>query len=189
MHGMVIGLHAPEDPFRLRHSRALWFVVSALPSLRLTGGLMEQQMGTRERGRACYPPPPPNQPRVCSYTPTTWSFHGCWQDSLCQWETVLLSSLPGTAKASGPPQGLAGLPPASQEVAARQADWRSPRRLLTLTASLHPTLPAGLPGPIRPFGTPALGVGTPFSCPAAHALALSYSLELLQLNPFGLHKL
>lgn len=127
---------------------------------------MEQQMGTRERGRECYPPPPPNQPRVCSYTPTTWSFHGCWQDSLSQWETVLPLSLPSTAKPDkvpGPPQE-AGLPPASQEVATRQADWGSPRLCLTLPRGSRPHSARLHQGPARHF--PAqLPTCWPFSIP------------------------
>lgn len=110
-----------EHPFQRCHSGILWF----LQSLRLTGRTDGAADGQEGEGTGVPPSPTPRLSQESVLVPpTTWSCHQSWQDSLSQWETVLSLSLPGTAKsdkASGPPQGLAWLPPASQEAVASQA--------------------------------------------------------------------
>lgn len=89
-------------------------------------------------------PHPQTQPGVfCSCTPTTWSFHGPWQDSLSQWEAVLSLSLPGTAKsdtARDLPRALLGSLLLPRKLLPAGADRPSPQQL-TPTAGPAPHAP------------------------------------------------
>lgn len=97
---------------------------------------MKQQMGQRGRGQECLPPPPPDSARSLFLYPHHLVLPPVLARlSLSQWETVLSLSLPGTAKsdrASGPPQSLAWLRPASPGSCCqpgssrRPQDWLSP---------------------------------------------------------------
>lgn len=118
---------------------------------------MEQPVGQGARGWELCPPVPHTQPGVCSHPPPPGPSLGPGK-TLSQWENVLSLSLSDTAdsdKAPGPPQGLAGLPPASQEAGARQAAGQeigSAPQQLTLRPGLCPSLHTWLP-----VSTPALG--------------------------------
>lgn len=135
---------------------------------------MEQQMGKRGRGQEGLPPPPPDSARSLFLYP-----HHLVRPpvlarlSLSQWEAVLSLSLPGTAKsdkASGPPQGLAWLPPASQEAVASQTapggpqDWLIPAAADSHSLACSSTLCTWLRASLS---TPAPGAAPRFPCPAA----------------------
>lgn len=131
-------------------------------------------MGQRVRGQECLPSPPPDSARSLLLYPHHLVLPPVLARlSLSQWETVLSLSLPGTAKsdkASGPPQGLAWLPPASQEAVASQAAPGGPKigsALQQLTLTAWPAPPLSARGSRAPLSTPAPGAVPHFLCPAA----------------------
>lgn len=133
---------------------------------------MKQQMGQRGRGQECLPPPPPDSARSLFLYPHHLVLPPVLARlSLSQWETVLSLSLPGTAKsdrASGPPQSLAWLRPASREAVASQAapggrKIGSALQQLTLSLACSSTLCTWLPGPTQHTCT---GGRAPFSLPS-----------------------
>ena len=160
-----------EAPFQPGHSSGiLWLLVTPCRVSGSQGEVIEPQMGKREGGQEHLPPPPAKQPGVCSCIPTTWSLPWSRHDFLSPLETVLSLSSAGTAKSdgvSGPPQGLAWFPPASQEVVASQAAPEGTQigsGLKQLTIWPAPPLCTWFPAPTQHACTGARAPISPSSC-------------------------
>lgn len=108
-------------PLPVCHSRTRWFRPAG--SGFRGGGLMEQPVGQRARGWELCPPVPQTQPGVCSHPPPpgpSWVLARLSPPAgKCSFCVTLSHSQ--LCPSSGPPRGLAGLPPAPQEAGARQA--------------------------------------------------------------------
>lgn len=155
-------------------------------------------MGKRVRGQEYLPPPPPNPARSLFLYP----YHlvlplvlARLSLSLSQLETILSLSLPGTAKSdkvSGPPQGLAWLPPASQEAVASQAAPEGSKigsalQQLTLSSPASTSTLHMAPGPNSAHLH--WGPMPHFPCPAAHTAGPIHLPHASTASPFGLHNL
>lgn len=190
---------SPKALFQLCHSRILWFTVTTLQSLRLTertDGVADGKEG-EGTGVPPSPTPKPSQESVLVPLPPGPSTGPgkTLSLSLSQLETILSLSLPGTAKSdkvSGPPQGLAWLPPASQEAVASQAAPEGSKigsalQQLTLSSPASTSTLHMAPGPNSAHLH--WGPMPHFPCPAAHTAGPIHLPHASTASPFGLHNL